>query len=68
MRTALYIALYKYKYHRKIEAVLPVKLWADEILQGTVGIAGQKIVKALAFNGHHIVGLCKLLMLNTVNF
>jgi hypothetical protein len=63
-------ALYKYTYiiKKNIEAVLPVKLWAGEILQGTVGIAGQKIVKALTFNGQHIVGLCKSLMLNTVNF
>jgi hypothetical protein len=31
-------------------------------------IAGQKIVKALKFNGQRIVGLCKSLMLNAVNF
>jgi hypothetical protein len=30
--------------------------------------AGQKIVKALSFNGQRIVGLCKLLTINAVNF
>jgi hypothetical protein len=33
-----------------------------------ITIAGQKIVKALTFNGQRIVGLCKSLTVNAVNF
>jgi hypothetical protein len=34
----------------------------------SISIAGQKIVKALTFNGQWIVGLWKSLALNTINF
>ncbi len=34
----------------------------------TVYIAGQRIVKALTFNGQRIVGLCKSLTVNAVKF
>ncbi len=42
----------------------------DIILVGIhhTDIAGQKIVKALTFNGQRIDGLCKSLMLDAVNF
>jgi hypothetical protein len=33
-----------------------------------IAVAGQKIDKALTFNEQQIVGLCKLLTLNAVNF